>query len=441
MRGADARTTAIGVSSVVKALAAPILAAVLAGCASDGVGTPPELSVRGRLDYPARVATQAGAQAVVELREAGAADARVLARTARPVDGAQVPTPFELRVPGARTVPGRGYALRAGVTVDGQPAWASEPVTVSATAGEVDVGTLRLAPVRPIAFASTLRCGERVATLGVLHGRWTLVVDGREIALREVGASGSGRWVADGDPRTTVRTAGPRAHLTVDGTAWPECASTPAGAGASPLRLPFAARGNEPSWRLAIDPTRIRFQPAPDAAPVEAPTPASRAAGAGRRWDADAPGGRLAIVVLERVCEDTMSGMPHPASVAVDWGGRRFAGCGGEPAGLLRGPEWVVEDIDRGGIVDRSRATLAFAPDGRIVGRASCNDYTGRWTLDGESLRIAGLATASRTCAPALMRQEARLVERLHAVRRFAIAPDGALVLHDDRDGRIVARR
>ncbi len=96
---------------------------------------------------------------------------------------------------------------------------------------------------------------------------------------------------------------------------------------------------------------------------------------------------------------------------------------------------------DRGGIVDRSRATLAFAPDGRIVGRASCNDYAGRWTLDGESLRIAGLATASRTCAPALMRQEARLVERLHAVRRFAIAPDGALVLHDDRDGRIVARR
>lgn len=210
---------------------------------------------------------------------------------------------------------------------------------------------------------------------------------------------------------------------------------------APPIAVPFVARGNEPFWRLDLDARRIRFVPGLEAAPVEAPTPAPRAAGTGRRWEADAPGGRLAVVATQRVCQDTMAGMPHPATVTVEWAGRRYEGCGGEPASLLRGPEWIVEDIDRGGVIDRSRATIAFGADGRVSGRASCNDYTGRWTLDGESLRIVELASGARACAPALMNQEARLLERLRTVRRFELAPDGALVLRDDGAGRVLARR
>ena len=417
-----------------------LLAAALAGCAAVGGATAPDLAVRGRLDYPARIATQPGARAVVELRESGA-DARVVGETSRTIDAAQVPTPFELRVPGARLDPARGYVLRGGVTVDGQPTWASGTVSVSGAAGEVDVGTLRLAPMRPIAFASTLRCGDRIATLGVLRERWTLVVDGREIALRETRTASGARWEADGDPRTWVWNRGERTQLTLDGVAWPECAATPPGAGAPPIAVPFVARGNEPFWRLDLDARRIRYVPNLDAAAVEAPTPAPRPAGAGRRWDADAPGGRLSVVATERVCQDTMAGMPHPATVTVEWAGRRHEGCGGEPASLLRGPEWIVEDLDRGGVIDRSRATCAFGAHGRVSGRASCNDYTGRWTLDGESLRIAEIASSARACAPALMNQEARFLERLRTVRRFELAPDGALVLRDDGAGRVLARR
>jgi heat shock protein HslJ/membrane-bound inhibitor of C-type lysozyme/uncharacterized lipoprotein YbaY len=429
----------MNLGSAVRATLA-LLAAALAGCVAGGAGTPPDLVVRGRLDYPARAATQPGARAVVELRETGG-DARVVAETGRSIDGAQVPTPFELRVPGGRLDAGRGYALRGGVSVDGQPTWASGTVSVSGSAGEVDVGTLRLAPARPIAFASTLRCGDRIATLGVLRERWTLVVDGREIALRETKTASGARWEAYGDPRTWVWNRGDRTQLTLDGVAWPECAATPPGAGAAPIAVPFVARGNEPFWRLDLDARRVRFVPGLDAAPVEAPAPAPRAAGAGRRWDADAPGGRLSIIATDRVCQDTMAGMPHPATVTVEWAGRRHEGCGGEPASLLRGPEWIVEDVDRGGVIDRSRATIAFGATGRVAGRASCNDYTGRWTLDGESLRIAELAVTARSCAPALMNQEARFLERLRTVRRFELAPDGALVLRDDGAGRVLARR
>jgi heat shock protein HslJ/uncharacterized lipoprotein YbaY len=422
------------------ALVALALAAMLAGCVASGPATPPDLSVRGRLDYPARAAIQPGARAVVELREGAGADAPLVAEFSRPVDGAQVPTPFELRVPSTRLAAGRALVLRGGVSVDGLPAWASDPVPVPASAGAVDVGALRLAEARPMTFASTLRCGERVATFGSLRNRWMLVVDGREVPMREVRAASGARFEAEGDPRTSLWNRGERAQLALDGTAWPECVASAPGAGAWPTRAPFSARGTEPFWRLDVDARRIRFVPNVDAQAVEAPTPAPRPAGAGLRWDAEAHGAALTVRVADRVCTDPMAGMPHPASVTVAWRGRTYEGCGGEPASLLRGAEWIVEDVDRRGVIDRSRATLAFGPRGRISGRASCNDYAGRWTLDGESLRITDVAVGARACAAALADQEARFLERLRAVRRFEIAPDGALRLLDDA-GVILARR
>ena len=44
-------------------------------------------------------------------------------------------------------------------------------------------------------------------------------------------------------------------------------------------------------------------------------------------------------------------------------------------------------------------------------------------------------------CDPALMAQERRFLDALAAVRRFEIAPDGALVLVADDGPRLLARR
>ena len=296
------------------------------------------------------------------------------------------------------------------------------------------------AAARPIAFATTLRCGGRIATFGSLRASWMLLVDGREIPMREVPGARGARFEAEGDARTRLGRDGDRAQVVLDGTEWPPCSASPPAAGSPPTVAPFAARGMEPFWRLDVDAVRIRFVPNVGAPAVEAPAPAPRAAGAGRRWDARAEGAPLAVTVLDTVCTDPMAGMTHPATVTVEWRGRAHEGCGGEPASLLRGAEWVVEDIDRRGVIDRSRATLAFGADGRISGRASCNDYAGRWTLDGESLRIDGLVLGARSCVPALVDQEARFLARLRTVRRFEIAPDGALLLRDDA-GTILARR
>ena len=96
----------------------------------------------------------------------------------------------------------------------------------------------------------------------------------------------------------------------------------------------------------------------------------------------------------------------------------------------IRGIAWRAEDIGGGGIIDRSRVTLVLGADGSVSGHASCNAYSGRYTLDGARLTIGGLSLASgKSCAPSLMKQEQRFLEVLGAVQRIELRPTGALLL------------
>jgi heat shock protein HslJ len=136
-----------------------------------------------------------------------------------------------------------------------------------------------------------------------------------------------------------------------------------------------------------------------------------------------------------------MSGMPYPSTVAVTVDGRTYRGCGGDPEVLLMGKEWVVEDVNREGIIDRSRLTLNFSADKRIFGHAGCNTYSGRYTLTGEGLTVASPTTTLKACAESLMDQEDRFLKTLARVRRFEITRSGALALHSDDGQSITARR
>ena len=127
----------------------------------------------------------------------------------------------------------------------------------------------------------------------------------------------------------------------------------------------------------------------------------------------------------------------------LSWKGRQYPECREAAATLsdLQGVEWVVEDINGGGIIDRSRATLVFGPDGRLSGRGSCNTYTGRYVVSGDTVRVSELASTRRACAPSLMDQETRFHDALKQVARFEVRADGALVLHTDDRRSILARR
>jgi putative lipoprotein len=108
----------------------------------------------------------------------------------------------------------------------------------------------------------------------------------------------------------------------------------------------------------------------------------------------------------------------------------------------LTGPEWIVEDINRRGVVDYSRATINFDPSGRISGNTSCNSYSASYTATApQDLRLTEMVLTRKACAAALMNQERAFTDILGSARQYTITQDGALVIYAPNGDTITARR
>jgi heat shock protein HslJ/membrane-bound inhibitor of C-type lysozyme len=351
------------------------------------------------------------------------------------LEGKQVPIVFDLRVERARLVPGRQYFARGGLIVDGRPAWATEPVALDVSQRGIELGTLEMLPVRTAGFASTLKCGDEHATVGFVgEDTAELTIGGELFTLQRVPAASGTRFEAPNDPTTWLWSRGDRITVSLRGTAHPECLV----AGAADER--FRARGNEPFWSLEITRSTLTFRPL-EGSPITLPSPRPEIVSGGRRYAARGDGHDISAIVTDRICADDMSGMPYPSTVTAVVDGKEYRGCGGEPVTLLQGKEWVVEDIDRRGIIDRSRVTLNFDAQDRVFGRGGCNTYNGRYTLTGENLTVASPVTTLKACAESLMQQEQRFLELLRTVQRFELSENGALILHAANGRTITARR
>jgi len=202
---------------------------------------------------------------------------------------------------------------------------------------------------------------------------------------------------------------------------------------------PFRASGNEPGWMLTLDGNQLVLLLDHGARRIETPPPQAEHGEDFIRYRTQSNGETITITTQAIRCTDTMTGMPHPMSVTLQVGERTMMGCGGAPASLLLGPEWIVEEIDGSGVIADSNVTLIFAEDGSVSGRASCNHYTANWALSGEGLRFTQGVSTRMACAAPLMDQEARFLQRLTDVERFTFSADNALVL-EGRNGRIQAR-
>jgi heat shock protein HslJ/uncharacterized lipoprotein YbaY len=416
------------------ALALALLVAACGGrAAAPATGAPeaPVLRIIGTLTYEARVALPPGAEAVVALqptRDGG----RAIAERRMPLDGREMPVVFELPVERARLDSTGTHWLVAAIMEGGRPRWASDPVRVDASGRGADVGTLVLQPWVAAGFRSTLRCGDRAATIGFRDDLAVLIVDGEAFELPQAPAASGARFVSATDPGTWLWTKGDTTRVAVRGTDFPPCVDAAAPA-------TWRAGGNEPFWGVELSGDRLTFTE-PGAEPLVFPRATTRAEGDGRRITATAGGRAIEVEVVAARCVDDMSGMTRPETVRVRLDARALAGCGGDPAAVLVGAEWVVEDIGGGGIIDNSRVTVTFGPAGELYGRAGCNTFTGRHALTGEGLTASRVATTAKACAPSLMAQEARVLELLRGVQRFSFAPDGALLLHA-ADGRTLRAR
>ena len=79
----------------------------------------------------------------------------------------------------------------------------------------------------------------------------------------------------------------------------------------------FRARGNEPGWLLDIDRGEMTLISLYGAKRLVAPTPPPQRTAAFTRYAGRADGTDFTVTVFERLCRDSMTGMPHPNAVEV----------------------------------------------------------------------------------------------------------------------------
>lgn len=410
---------------------------MLAGCASDGGGKPSTsahaLTIKGGLTYRERLALPSGSTAVVDLRDTSSTSVAVVTEQRVALAGKQMPIPFELAVDRAALLSGKTYSVRGAIEQGGQVTWLSAARVIDPQQDAIDLGMLNLQAVQggePVAVS--WRCGDQPADTEEIGDKLRLTLGDSHFNMRQVEAASGTRYAALDDATTTFWSKGERARLTVKGKAWSGCVR------ADQVAVAFRASGHEPDWNIEMG-TRTLFTTTDGITRIDALTPVAETTASSRRY---AVSPALQVTIANRLCIDTMSGMPRPNSVTVVLGGRELHGCGGDPASLLLGGEWRVEDIAGTGIVDGSRATLNFGADGQLAGSGSCNQYSGSYTLTGEDLRVSSkTAMTMMACVPELMQQESRLLQLLSQVQRFKISADGALILETGNSGKITAHR
>ncbi len=381
--------------------------------------------ITGSATYRERIALPPGAELVIDVT--GFQDT-ALGSVRMATEGRQVPLSFRLEVPAEVTA-----RLQVAILLGDKIRWVSETQEIPAGRGQHDLGEILLKGYVPSGFQSVMTCADQTFRIG-FQGDRAILDTGDEIfeLPRVISASGAKFESADG--RTMIWNKGNTARVKVGGAEYLECEIT------EPAQAGWTAQGNEPGWQAVIQNGRISFTLNYGAEMLDLPLPAPVIEQGAYRYDFPRFG--LAISVREGICEDDMSGRAYPATVELKTSTETLRGCGGETMDLLAGPEWQVEDIDGGGVIDNSHITLAVNDEGRIFGTSGCNRYTGSFAIDGEGkINVGQLAGTMMACPEALMKQEGRFLQTLSKVDRFRIDETGALQLLLGEQVVIVARR
>lgn len=125
--------------------------------------------------------------------------------------------------------------------------------------------------------------------------------------------------------------------------------------------------------------------------------------------------------------------------------GKAYPECTSAPEALLMGSEWQLIELDgkKTAVVAEGEAiaeeaavgSLNFGDDGRVYGRAFCNNFTGSYQLQGDKLAISEVASTMMMCDEAAMKQEQTMLDILGNSEQLALTTEGNLVI-TTTDGR-----
>lgn len=109
------------------------------------------------------------------------------------------------------------------------------------------------------------------------------------------------------------------------------------------------------------------------------------------------------------------------------------AGCGSkEPAPVdpaavkngLVGKVWSCEAMFEREVRGEAPMTLEFLADGTVKGNGGCNDFSGQYTLDGDSLSFGPFVSTKKACGPATDEQEYAFMTFLPRISRVEVDDD-----------------
>ena len=383
--------------------------------------------ISGELSYKARIALPPGAEVTVTATGLFKTELDAAHFT---TGDKQVPFAFDLTVP-----KGIGGQVNAVIRAQGAQGWIVQDIPFAAGEEDIDLETLWMDPLTPMAFATRFACGETEVSFGVLGERATLRIDGQDHDMTQAISASGARYVGGPEGGVEFWSKGDTAMLTVPGQEYPDCTRIDETAPA------YRAGGNEPGWYVDVDDNEVDIVAQYGEVTKRAPRPEVTIENGGYVFDM--PGIAARLRIEEGLCHDDMSGMPHPDHAILTLDGQDLRGCGGDPQSLLTGAEWQVEDVMGGGVIDAAEVTIAFDGRGRVGGRSACNRYFGSYELTGEGVTFGQMAATQMACAPALMDLEHKMLDALGQVWRFDFDETGALLLIGGPEGKalLTARR
>ena len=88
------------------------------------------------------------------------------------------------------------------------------------------------------------------------------------------------------------------------------------------------ARGNEPGWQLEMSETGIIVRTQDGETLSVEPAPAAHATDVRQTYSSVVGGQAFTMIIAEKTCSDTMTGMPYPKTVTLVVGERTLSGWG-----------------------------------------------------------------------------------------------------------------
>lgn len=103
---------------------------------------------------------------------------------------------------------------------------------------------------------------------------------------------------------------------------------------------------------------------------------------------------------------------------------------------------WTVTEIDGAAVPEGVPADATFSADGRVSGVAGCNRYGGNYVYKDSVVTIGETVMTEMACVDdGRMEIEAKFHARFSGSLSVAAAPDGSLVLNDDKGGLVLRKR